>query len=465
MHRHLFLGSCPITSLPLILQSQHFLISEGASWGDRPGHFTTPSATAEPALLPEPAKELRQGERDILFWLAQTPNNAVRYEIQRQLLKFGELGEGSEAELRGKVQVYGGLGRENSSYGRPPMQRCIAEMQRSIFCPAPPAENTAGLVRFFDALRAGCIPVVVSFHTSWGSGVSWWRHNGPPVEWSLPFVWEVNWRQLVMEVPVEHLSSPGFVKTCLQLGREGVEAKQRHIARVRDYLGYDFNGGRRDAFSLLMDGIRSALPRLGPPLSVGALPQLQSPQICDRTSRSAQHRLLFPSGSEIREKAWSHSFTEISCLPLRAWHPPNHFLAGDPQPVILEHYTTRIMLKRSLHTPAFWFRSLEASSVAPGDADEILAAAPMAVCRHQDFPRACHDLLVPGPERVNVDYCFASTKPMRGLRTFCTLIPAFVATGPSRLPTERWEFLHRRGCPLASSKDPCILAHDILGSI
>ena len=83
-HRHLFLGSCPITSLPLSIQAQQLLVSEGAVWGDRPGHLHVPSSTAEHDFQPRQLETAAATphERDILFWLAQTPNNAVRYEVQ-----------------------------------------------------------------------------------------------------------------------------------------------------------------------------------------------------------------------------------------------------------------------------------------------------------------------------------------------------------------------------------------------
>ena len=452
-HRHLFLGSCPITSLPLVLQSQHFLISEGAVWGDhsiRPGHLIPPSATTEPKLLPTFRHEDFQQPvaRDILFWLAQTPNNAVRYEVQQQLIDFRDSRASSETAhgLSGKVQIYDGLGRANSSYGRPTMATSISEMQRSIFCPAPPAENTAGLIRFFDVLRSGCIPVVVSFRTNWGSGTSWWRHNGPPVEWSLPFAWEVNWRQLVVEVSDEQLSSLGFVEACLQLGPEGVEAKQLNIARVRDHVAYDLDGGKRDAFSLLMDGIRTALSRLGPPPSIGLLQIRDSPQVCDRTPRSAQHRLLFPLGSAIREKAWSHSFTDASCSPAHAWQPPANFMSDQPESVLIEHYMTRRMLKDSLLAPAFWLRVLERSLVPAGDVHSSLAIAPLASCRHFNFPKACHDLLVQGEEQVTVEYCHALKLSPSAPQTMCTLVPTPLPAWHAG-KDKRWEII-TWGCGL-----------------
>ena len=42
--------------------------------------------------------------------------------------------------------------------------------------------------------------VVISFPTIWGSGISWWRADGAPIEWSLPFPSEIQWRRFVLEV-------------------------------------------------------------------------------------------------------------------------------------------------------------------------------------------------------------------------------------------------------------------------
>ncbi|CAE7629915.1 cya, partial [Symbiodinium necroappetens] len=57
-----------------------------------------------------------------------------------------------------------------------------------------------GIKRLLDVLLSGCLPVVIVFPTSLGSGRSWWRAEGPPVEWSLPFPWEIDWERLVVEV-------------------------------------------------------------------------------------------------------------------------------------------------------------------------------------------------------------------------------------------------------------------------
>ena len=65
--------------------------------------------------------------------------------------------------------------------------------------------------------------VVISFPTLWGSGISWWRTDGAPIEWSLPFPSDVQWRRLVVEVSEAELlkgaerPSPLWVKACKML--------------------------------------------------------------------------------------------------------------------------------------------------------------------------------------------------------------------------------------------------------
>ena len=49
------------------------------------------------------------------------------------------------------------------------------------------------------------VEVVITFPTIWGSGVSWWRVDGAPIEWSLPFPWHIDWHRLVVEVSIDRL--------------------------------------------------------------------------------------------------------------------------------------------------------------------------------------------------------------------------------------------------------------------
>ncbi len=52
--------------------------------------------------------------------------------------------------------------------------------------------------------------MVITFPTIWGSGVSWWRVDGAPIEWSLPFPWHIDWHRLVVEVSIDRLLEGTF---------------------------------------------------------------------------------------------------------------------------------------------------------------------------------------------------------------------------------------------------------------
>ena len=314
-------------------------------------------------------------------------------------------------------------------------------MQRSLFCPALPAETSSGLVRLFDILRSGCIPVVVSFRTRWGSKVSWWRHDGPPVEWSLPFTWELNWRELVVEVPERRLSHGDFVETCLGLSQAEIKAKQQKILKVRSSISYDLEGGKRDAFSLLMDGVRSALWKLGPRLGLqGAqLAPMRNFEICDATPRGGRLRPMLPSRSGTIQKAWTHSYGEVSCLRAHRWQPPNGFLDTGPagpagRAVVVERYRTQ-KVKPSGRRASLRIHALEISSEDVTGAD-----ARMAACRHEGLPVACHDLLIDDGDHVKVGYCYVDSQTdLPASKSVCTLLPT-VTSG--QLPqVGRWQVI------------------------
>eukprot|EP00434_Breviolum_minutum_P014283 symbB.v1.2.012591.t1/scaffold871.1/size156202/4 len=181
-------------------------------------------------------------------------------------------------------------------------------MLNSTFCVCAPAENTAaGTKRFYDALLSGCIPVVITFPTIWGSGVSWWRVDGAPIEWSLPFPWHIDWHRLVVEVSIDRLLEGQNALLHAAL-RCDVKEKQRYLSSVRDLLAYDMTGGHRDAFSLVMEGIHRVLPRLH---KAAIHPR---PLVCE------QIPLWQYKGRVEGEKGWSSSYGELACTPMEFWH-------------------------------------------------------------------------------------------------------------------------------------------------
>ncbi|CAK0876198.1 unnamed protein product [Prorocentrum cordatum] len=297
-------------SLPPYIQAQPLLVSRGAVWGHRPGHLLVPSKVTEEELQPAVFEDLQLEQRSVLFWQYQTPNNAARILVYDQLWHLGTL---PEEEVRQLLGFHGELVRHWTQRGANatilPAAATVAGMRRAIFCPAPPGENpSAGTKRLKDAVLAGCLPVVVAFGTSWGSGVSWWRTEGPPLEAMLPFTWEIDWRRLAVEVSYSELQREGgLVDSIARLGRDGVEAKRSYLLSVRDRLVFDFAGRVRDAFSVLMDGVRAALPKLTPsPLSH---PQLghTSGMVCDVLPNQMDTvRWRGSDGENYTQKIWFH---------------------------------------------------------------------------------------------------------------------------------------------------------------
>lgn len=382
-HRHLFLGSFDKRSLPMDIQAQSVLLSSGASWGDRPGHLVIPPSVTDVEL--QVASE-STGEREILFFMAMAPNNPIRREIRRQL----EAVQGSKVVLQE-------LDRSKKD-GSMSSQRIIAQMRSSIFCIAPPAENTAaGTKRMFDAILSGCIPVVISFPTIWGSGISWWRADGAPIEWSLPFPSEIQWRRLVLEVSEAELLK-GSYGLLFAAFRSDVEEKQRYIAEVRDLLVYDLAGGRRDAFSLVMDSLRGILPRL----YRAAMP-LSRPLVCE----------IIPLQQDLSEagaKGWSSSYGQFACDPMAFWHRCSDFWNSEKhvEPLKLSGFLQRSLLQTPGGRQAFFY-NFSQEFVKNGFEHRSLFTGERAfiACSNPRFPSALH-MLNATEQRRQVSYVDAT---------------------------------------------------------
>jgi len=202
-------------------------------------------------------------------------------------------------------------------------------------------------------------------------------------------------------------SSLVFAEAFFNLSTVEIEAKRRYLLEVRDRLVYDLSGGRRDAFSLLMDGVRIALPRLGAVvpsgvsgdgfhLSLGAL-------MCDSTPRMGEFRPLPEelSSGVGKEKAWTHTFGELSCRSAISWKAPsslrnsNSLKGSRVYPSILEQFVLARMV-RAIHGTSVSLRALLASPMAKEQESAVLNSALFAVCTHFIFPHACHDIITVG---------------------------------------------------------------------
>ncbi|CAL1135256.1 unnamed protein product, partial [Cladocopium goreaui] len=434
-HRHLFLGSIDKRNLPLDIQAQSLLLSCGASWGDRPGHLVVPPSVTDVEL--QVASGPSTGEREILFFMTMVPNNPIRHEIYRQLeglrgskvvlqeldrsldvwekikeRRFDVVTMDHHAESLTSTCVVMGAADHIDCFSRLVVSGEESRMRSSIFCLCPPAENTAaGTKRLFDAILSGCIPVVISFPTLWGSGISWWRTDGAPIEWSLPFPSDVQWRRLVVEVSEAELLK-GSYGLLFAAFRSDVEEKQRYIAEVRDLLVYDLAGGRQDAFSVVMDSLRRILPRL-----YRAVVPLSRPLVCERIP-------LLQDLSEAGAKGWSSSYGEFACDPMAFWHRCSDFWSSERkhvEPLKLSGFLRSFQLRTPEGSDAPFlgprhgrgrqalFYNFSQDFVKNGFEHRSLFTGerPFLVCSNPRFPSALH-MLDATEQRRQVSYVDAS---------------------------------------------------------
>eukprot|EP00913_Durusdinium_trenchii_P030733 g28786.t1 len=90
-------------------------------------------------------------------------------------------------------------------------------------------------------------------------GGSWYRNHGPPVEWSLPFPSQVDWRGFSIELPYDPARedldtwAKRLVPTLLRLQVGEIHQKQEILSKAVPFLRYDFAGTQPDAFTALLN--------------------------------------------------------------------------------------------------------------------------------------------------------------------------------------------------------------------
>ncbi|CAJ1441418.1 unnamed protein product, partial [Effrenium voratum] len=361
-HRHLFLASLDKRNLPLSVQAQTLLVSMGASYGSV-GHFVVPLAVTDQEPPPKP--------RTTLVYLAMVPNNHFRQLIYSQLEAL------SQAELLN-------LNRSRTElHNIPTSNLIISAMGSAMFCVCPPAENSAaGSKRLYDAIFAGCVPVVISFPTAWGSGISWWRTDGAPLEFAMPFPWEIDWRRLAVEVSEDELLRGELGARLANFPMTEFLEKQSYLLKVRRLLLYDMNGGQRDAFSVLMEGIRNALPSL---YSMGG-----QPIICETIPLS--HGWL---GRQL-DKKWSSSFGELACSAQSFWRRSSAFWtsAQANTKVTIEPLRVSQFQLKKVDAGLYFYQAT--SYIVEGHSQP----GSLAICENADFPEALHESGPQGPRSL-----------------------------------------------------------------
>ena len=106
----------------------------------------------------------------------------------------------------------------------------------------------------YEALDAGCVPVLFSFPSQIRGETNWWKPNKGPGQRDIdPFYSQINHSELVVDIPMVPGASVRGVFDRLHLIPDSVvKAKQRAIERIRHLLLYDMNGSRPDAFTLTL---------------------------------------------------------------------------------------------------------------------------------------------------------------------------------------------------------------------
>merc|ERR1712232_797103 len=169
------------------------------------------------------------------------------------------------------------------------------------------------------------------------------------------------------------------IQACRDLTSEELQLKRRSLIEARRWLVYDLYGETRDAFSLLMERIRTALPKLYDPSILrtharaiqhscayeSACEPRRHYRVCQNAWRHGLFRKLPPSLglADNTEKAWAHSFGEGACWPLDLWQPPSRFfkVQGSTAPeMVVEQYAV-LHMSQALDGTTMWLKALVAS--------------------------------------------------------------------------------------------------------
>jgi hypothetical protein len=129
-----------------------------------------------------------------------------------------------------------------------------ALMLSSTFCPVLPGDNPYR-IKFYHAILAGCLPVVLDFPSYVPGLSSWWKPRGAPHIFNVPFPDRVDYSSFVVTVPWK--DTPDFPEMFLQrlLSMSAVNILDRQVAmeRNRNFVLYDWSGSGPDAFTALLD--------------------------------------------------------------------------------------------------------------------------------------------------------------------------------------------------------------------
>ncbi|CAK8996704.1 Hypothetical protein SCF082_LOCUS4916 [Durusdinium trenchii] len=195
IHRHIFLGTDSVGNLPVNFQMQPLLLHYGPTpCGPGQGPLITPPPLADD--LPAPGRWEFSSKDLLLFTADGVGQRPFRREVLEELLRW----------QHSLPHLFVVSKRDQQGNSSPACATCCNtplapewnhQIRRALFCPVLPGDNTFRM-RLFHAVLAGCLPVVMLF-----PGGSWYRNHGPPVEWSLPFPSQVDWRGFSIELPYD----------------------------------------------------------------------------------------------------------------------------------------------------------------------------------------------------------------------------------------------------------------------
>ncbi|CAJ1407309.1 unnamed protein product [Effrenium voratum] len=249
-HRHLFIGSDSVGDLSQDLQMQVLTLHYGPSpCGPGSGPLITPPPLADD--LPVPGRWEFSSKDLFIFTADGIGRRPFRREVVEELAKW----QHAMPHLFVVATRDGGSKSPvcSTCHSAPSGPEWAHQIRRAVFCPVLPGDNTFRM-RLFHAVLAGCLPVVILF-----PGGSWYRNQGPPVEWSLPFPGRVDWRGFSVELPFDPSKealgvwAKRLVPTLLQLDAKEIHRRQALLAEAAPLLRFDFQGHRPDAFTALLD--------------------------------------------------------------------------------------------------------------------------------------------------------------------------------------------------------------------
>jgi hypothetical protein len=259
--RHLFLCSTGHRDVPsdlrqLIKKSGAILFDYG------PRHMRNEVVIApNSAGFGAPLQPILDSPKHYVFFLAgQIP---IRSPVQRQISEYRELMRSEVNRLKAEhpelsIESWKITGtRDHFSLS---ILDAIQKMQNSLLCPIPigdlPFEH-----RFFDALFAGCLPVMIRYKGDTKEGCETWSwskrkvtESGGMVEENgcvndtYPFTSAIDYASISLAIDSEDFQIGRFAEALLRIDPAIIRQKRKSLEGLRKHFIYDWTGSTDDAF-------------------------------------------------------------------------------------------------------------------------------------------------------------------------------------------------------------------------